>query len=54
MKKKFYETPEAELFTVRFEGNLCQSPYGYSTNGLQRGLKYTQSGWDEWEEETGN
>ena len=39
MKKKFYETPEAELFTVRFEGNLCQSPYGAAGKAGQR-LKY--------------
>lgn len=25
MKKNNYEAPEAELFVVRFEGNLCQS-----------------------------
>ena len=23
MKKKLYEKPEAELITVRFEGNFC-------------------------------
>lgn len=25
MKKKFYETPEAEAFVVRIERGLCQS-----------------------------
>ena len=49
MKKKFYETPEAELFTVRFEGNMMQgSPYG--TNGLQKGQKVS-SNWSEWDDD---
>ena len=26
MKKKYYENPESELFTVRFEDNFCASP----------------------------
>lgn len=28
-KKEFYASPEAELFEVRFEGVVCQSPNGY-------------------------
>lgn len=27
-KKEFYASPEAELFEVRFEGVVCQSPNG--------------------------
>jgi hypothetical protein len=36
MKKKFYETPEAELFTVRFEVNIMSPAYGQKNKaGLQ-------------------
>ena len=32
-KIKFdYEAPEAEAFEVKFEGNLCASPYGEKGN----------------------
>ena len=37
MKKKTnYETPEAELIVVRFEGNFCQTG-GYGTRGSAGG-----------------
>lgn len=32
MKKKLYENPEAELITVRFEGNFCATG-DYSDDG---------------------
>lgn len=47
MKKNNYEAPEAELFVVRFEGNLCQS---YGPNGIQRGRNVAPT-WDEWEDD---
>lgn len=35
-KKEFYASPEAELFEVRFEGVVCQSP-NYGSKGQAGG-----------------
>lgn len=37
MKKTTYETPQAELIEVRFEGNLCTSPQGTWDNSIKKG-----------------
>jgi hypothetical protein len=32
MKKKYYENPESELFTVRFEENIMSPNYNENTH----------------------
>ena len=46
-----YSAPEAEVFVVRVERGLCQSPGNYQTNGTLRGNvknaeDYSFDSWD--------
>ncbi len=49
MKKKIYENPESELFTVRFEGNFCATGK-YGDEGAA-GNKLTSGGTFDFDDE---